>query len=398
MNQQAFANVRILDFTHYLAGPVGTFQMAMQGADVIKVEPPAGEGMRSSSVTKEWAERGMGPVWMAANAGKRSIVVDIGKPEGVEVIKRLAASADVVCENFRPGVMERLGVGWAQLAALNPRLIYCSVSGFGATGPDSREPAFDGKIQAMSGLMSMTGEPAQGPMRAGFAAADMATGMMTAFALATALYQRTHTGRGQFVDVSMLDTMLNLLSCQAAEVTVSGVRHPQLGNRSMSRKPTADRFRCGDTYIVLAVMGDKQFDSLMRALGREDALSDPRFLDWEGRTEHQAVLREIIEGAMTVGDSKAWEKRLKEADVPFGPVLSLAEILAHRQVAHRGLLQEAVTPHGPVTLVGPAFRMAHGNGAIGGTVADLGEHTDVVLAEAGYDAQAIRALHAQGII
>ena len=397
MNKLAFSNVRILDFTHYLAGPVGTFQLAMQGADVIKVEPLAGDGMRPSSTEKHWNDRNMGPAWMAANAGKRSIRVDLGKPEGVEIIKRLAATADVVCENFRPGVMERLGVGWTQLSVINPRLIYCAVSGFGTTGPDSKEPAFDGKIQAMSGLMALTGEPEQGPMRAGFAAADVATGMMTAFALATALYQRTHTGVGQFVDVSMLDTMLNFLACQAAETTVSNVKHVQNGNRSISRKPTADRFRCGDRFIVLAVMTEKQFVNLMTALGRADALADPRFADWPGRTEHREALREIIEAAMAVGGFDAWEARLKEADIPFGRVHSLDEIITHRQVAHRGLLQEAATPYGPVTLIGPAFRMAHDEGRVG-TVADLGEHTDAVLAEAGYDPQAIAALHAKGII
>ena len=397
MGKQAFSNVRILDFTHYLAGPVGTFQLAMQGADVIKIEPLAGDGMRSTATERQWIERNMAPAWMAANAGKRSLRVDLARPEGVEIIKRLAASADVVCENFRPGVMERLGVGWSQLSIINPRLIYCAVSGFGTTGPDSREPAFDGKIQAMSGLMALTGEPEQGPMRAGFAAADVSTGMMTAFALATALYQRTHTGEGQFVDVSMLDTMLNFLACQAVETTVSNVAHAQNGNRSISRKPTADRFRCGDRYIVLAVMTEKQFVHLLTALGRADVLSDPRFADWAGRTEHRAALREIIESAMAVGGADLWEARLKAADVPFGRVHSLEEIIRHRQVEHRGVLQEASTPYGPVTLIGPAFRMAHDEGRVG-PVAGLGQHSDAVLAEAGYDAQAIAALRAAGII
>ena len=397
MSKQAFSNVRVLDFTHYLAGPVGTFQLAMQGADVIKVEPLAGDGMRASSTEKLWEARNMGPAFMAANAGKRSIKVDLGKPAGVDIIKQLAANADVVCENFRPGVMERLGIGWPQLAAINPRLIYCAVSGFGTTGPDSTEPSFDGKIQAMSGLMTLTGEPEQGPMRAGFAAADVATGMMTAFALATALYQRTHTGEGQFVDVSMLDTMLNFLACQAAETTVTKVRHLQNGNRSISRKPTADRFRCGDRYIVLAVMTEKQFVNLMTAIDRADTLTDPRFADWQSRTEHRATLREIIESALSAGDASEWEARLKRADIPFGRVHSLDEIIAHRQVVHRGVLQQAATPYGAVTLVGPAFRMAHDEGRVG-AVADLGQHTDAVLAEAGYDAQAIAALHADGVV
>lgn len=161
---------------------------------------------------------------------------------------------------------------------------------------------------------------------------------LTAFALATALYQRTHTGEGQFVDVSMLDTMLNFLACQAAETMVTKVRHVQNGNRSISRKPTADRFRCGDRYIVLAVMTEKQFVNLMTAIDRADTLADPRFADWPGRTEHRAALREIIESALSAGDASEWEARLKRADIPFGRVHSLDEIIAHRQVVHRGVL------------------------------------------------------------
>jgi crotonobetainyl-CoA:carnitine CoA-transferase CaiB-like acyl-CoA transferase len=182
-DDRPLAPVRVLDFTHYLAGPFATFQLALQGAEVIKVEPKDGDGMRLTPVSREWSQRGMGPAWMAVNAGKRSLTLDVTRPEGVEIVRRLAAQVDVVCENFRPGVMERLGIGYPQLSALNPRLIYCAISGFGTTGPESGTPSFDGKIQAMSGLMSLTGEPEHGPMRAGFAAADVTTGLMAAFAM-----------------------------------------------------------------------------------------------------------------------------------------------------------------------------------------------------------------------
>lgn len=395
---KAFSNVRVLDFTHYLAGPFGTFQLALQGADVIKVEPPGGDGMRLSPVSREWSERGLSPGWMAVNANKRSIVLDLGKPEAVAIVHRLAQEADVVCENFRPGVLERLGMGWKQLSALNPRLIYCAISGFGSTGPERRTASFDGKIQAMSGLMSLTGEPENGPMRAGFAAADVTAGMMAAFAMATALYQRTHTGRGQFVDVSMLDSMLNFLSLPAAEYTVAGYRHTQFGNRSVSRKPTADRFRCGDGYLVLAVLTDKQFAALLTALGRADALADPRFADWFTRTEHAQALRELIEGAMREGDPKDWERRLTEADVPCATVYTLPEILEHPQVVHRGLLRETATPHGPVRLVGPAFQLAHGSGGIDRPAVLPGADTADVLAGIGYGEADVARLRADGVV
>jgi crotonobetainyl-CoA:carnitine CoA-transferase CaiB-like acyl-CoA transferase len=395
---KAFAGVRVLDFTHYLAGPFCTFQLGLQGADVIKVEPPGGDAMRLSPMSREWSDRQLGPAWMAVNANKRSITLDLARPEAIEIVRRIAADADVVCENFRPGVMEKLGIGWPQLSELNPKLIYCGVSGFGSTGPERRTASFDGKIQAMSGLMSLTGDPEGGPMRAGFAAADITTGITAAFAVASALFQRTHTGRGQFVDVAMLDSMLNFLACQVAEYTVADYRHAQFGNLSVSRKPTADRFRCGSGFIVLAVLTDKQFASLLRALDRADALADPRFADWFARSDNAAALRELIEGAMTEGDPQHWERRLTAADVPCATVHTIADIVAHPQVAHRGLLQPVETPHGTVRLCGAGFTMAHGSGGIDRPIALPGQDNDDVLASVGYDPAEIAALRQAEVI
>ena len=399
MNQaKAFAGVRILDFTHYLAGPFCTFQLAVQGADVIKVEAVEGDAMRLSGSSSEWTQRQLSPSWMAVNANKRSMTLDLTKPAAREIVERLAAEVDVVCENFRPGVLERRGMGWSQLSKINPRLIYCGISGFGSTGPERGTASFDGKIQAMSGLMSLTGEPVNGPMRAGFAVADITTGITAAFAVASALYQRTHTGEGQFVDVAMLDSMVGFLSGQVAEYTTTGQRHEQLGNGSVSGKPTADRFRCGKGFLVLAVLTDKQFGNLMRALGREDALSDPRFADWPSRSANKAALRELIEAAMSDGDPASWERRLIDADAPCGQVNSIADVTAHPQLAHRDMLQEVQTPYGPVRLAGSAFRMAHGTGGLDRPIALPGEHTDEVLASIGYDPQAIAAMRADKVV
>ncbi|MFN5510965.1 MAG: CaiB/BaiF CoA transferase family protein [Burkholderiales bacterium] len=393
-----FAGVRVLDFTHFLAGPFSTFQLAVQGAEVIKVEPVSGDAMRLSPISREWSERQLGPAWMAVNANKRSITLDLGKPEAVEIVNRLVREVDIVCENFRPGVLERKGMGWSQLSKINPRLIYCGISGFGSTGPERGTASFDGKIQAMSGLMSITGDEQGGPMRAGFALADITTGMTAAFAMASALYQRTHTGRGQFVDVAMLDAMLNFMAPQVAEYTVMQYMHPQYGNRSTSRKPTADRFACGDGHIVLAVLTDKQFDNLLRALGRSDLLGDPRFSDWFTRTENEVELRRIIEEAMRAGSAKDWEQRLTAADVPCATVWKISEIVNHPQVQHRGLVQPAQTPYGEVRLAGAGFRMAHGNGGIEGPVATPGADTQRVLASIGYDETQIRQLQADRVI
>jgi crotonobetainyl-CoA:carnitine CoA-transferase CaiB-like acyl-CoA transferase len=393
-----FAGVRILDFTRYLAGPYGTYQLALLGADVLKIESQEGDETRHLLVSREWADRKMASSFLAVNANKRSITLDLRRPEAVEVVKRLVAGADVVWENFRPGVMDRLGLGYETLSALNPRLVYCAVSGFGHTGPERTTAAFDGKLQAMSGIMSITGDPAGGPMRAGFAICDTIGGMTAALAVSSALFQRTHTGRGQFVDVAMLDAALAFIPGPVCEYTVAGIEQKQIGNGSVSRKPTASRFRAGDGYLVLAVLTEKQFASLMRTIGRADALADPRFKDWRARTDNEPALREIIETALAADEPKSWEARLTAADVPCATVWKIHEILEHPQLESRDVLQSVDTRYGPLQLVGAGFRLAHGGPSIERQPPTLGEHTDEILAEAGYTPVEIERLRRDAVV
>jgi crotonobetainyl-CoA:carnitine CoA-transferase CaiB-like acyl-CoA transferase len=393
-----FAGVRILDFTRYLAGPYGTYQLALLGADVIKIESHDGDETRHLLISKEWADRKMATSFLAVNANKRSVTLDLRKPEAVEIVKRLLARADVVWENFRPGVMDRLGLGYEVLSALNPKIIYCAVSGFGHTGPERTTAAFDGKLQATSGIMSITGEPAGGPMRAGFALCDTIGGMTAALAVSSALYQRTHTGRGQFVDVAMLDAALAFIPGPVAEYTVAGIEQRQIGNGSVSRKPTANRFRAGNGFIVLAVLTDKQFAGLMRTLGRADALDDPRFKDWRARTDNEPALREVIETALASDEPRAWEARLTAADVPCGSIWTIDEVVKHPQLEHRDVLQTIDTRYGPMRLVGAGFRLAHGSPEIDREPPTLGEHTDEILAEAGYEPEEIERLRRDAVI
>ena len=393
-----FAGVRILDFTRYLAGPYGTYQLALLGADVVKIESRDGDETRSQLVGKEWAARKMPPGFLAVNGNKRSMTLDLRRPEAVEIVKRLVARADVVWENFRPGVMAKLGVGYDTLSAINPRLIYCAVSGFGHTGPERTTAAFDGKLQAMSGIMSITGEPAGGPMRAGFAICDTIGGMTAALAVSSALYQRTHTGRGQFVDVAMLDAALAFIPGPVSEYTVAGIEQRQIGNGSVSRKPTASRFRAGQGFIVLAVLTEKQFAGLMRTIGRADALDDPRFKDWAARTDNEPALRQVIEGALATDDPKTWEAKLTAADVPCACIWKIDEIVEHPQLEHRDVLQMVDSRFGPMKLVGSGFRLAHGSPSIDRAPPILGEHTDEILGEAGYTPADIERLRRDGII
>src|SRR5436309_4519323 len=393
-----FAGIRILDFTRYLAGPYGTYQLALLGADVVKIESRDGDETRSQLVGKEWAARKMPPGFLAVNGNKRSMTLDLRRPEAVEIVKRLVARADVVWENFRPGVMDKLGVGYDTLSAINPRLIYCAVSGFGHTGPERTTAAFDGKLQAMSGIMSITGEPAGGPMRAGFAICDTIGGMTAALAVSSALYQRTHTGRGQFVDVAMLDAALAFIPGPVSEYTVAGIPQRQIGNGSVSRKPTASRFRARGGYLVLAVLTEKQFAGLMKTLGRADALDDPRFKDWPARTANEPALREIIEAALATDDPKSWEARLTAADVPCGSIWRIDEIVEHPQLEHRDVLQTIDSRYGPMRLVGAGFRLEHGSPGLDRAPPTLGEHTDEILREAGYAAEEIERLRRDAVI
>ncbi len=392
-----FAGVRVLDFTQVFAGPFGTFQLALLGADVIKVERPGGEEMRNGPLSKEWSDRGMAPGWLAINANKRNIALDLKNPQAIKIVNRLAGKADIVTENFRPGVMDRLGVGYEALSMINPGLIYCAVSGFGQNGPERNTPSYDGRIQAVSGIMSITGHEGTGPTRAGFAVCDAIGGMTSAFAIASALYQRTHTGQGQCIDVSMLDSTLAFLSPLVSEHTITGHVHGQYGNQAISRRPTANLFKVGGDHLLLAVNTEKQFQALMQSIDRTDILDDPRFVDWHGRTEHEHELRQIIEEAFATADVITWEQRLAQAGAPASQVRTIAEAIRHPQMEHREVLQTVDSPFGELTLIGSGFQLAHGGGSIETPPVAPGTHADEILAEAGYEKYEIEDFRNAGV-
>ena len=393
-----FSGVRILDFTQVLAGPYASYQLALLGVEVIKIERRGGEDMRRTPLSREWAERNMAPPFLAVNGNKKSLTLDLQKPAAREIVLKLAAKADVVMENFRAGVMDRLGLGYAALSAINPRLIYCAISGFGQTGPASGEAGYDGKIQAMSGIMAITGHEEMGPTRAGFAVCDVLSGATGAFAIASALFQRTHTGIGQFLDVSMLEASLAFLATQVADYTVAGHHQHQAGNQAISRKVTANLFRAKESFLLLAVNDEKQYRNLMIALGRADVLDDPRFSDWFQRKANEAALRSVIESALAADDAKSWERRLNDAGAPCASIWKIEEIIDHPQITVRGAMQTVDSPYGPLRLMGSGFQMAHGGGKLDSVAPEAGADTDTVLAEIGYDSAAIAALRAEAIV
>jgi crotonobetainyl-CoA:carnitine CoA-transferase CaiB-like acyl-CoA transferase len=398
MSARPFSGVRILDFTQVLAGPYASYQLALLGADVTKVERRGGEDMRRTPLSREWAERNMAPAFLSVNGNKKSLTLDLQKPAAREIVLRLAAKADVVMENFRAGVMDRLGLGYAALSAINPRLIYCAISGFGQTGPASNEAGYDGKIQAMSGIMAITGHEEMGPTRAGFAVCDILSGATGAFAIASALFQRTHTGRGQFIDVSMLEASLAFLTTQVADYTIAGHHQLQAGNQAVSRKVTANLFRAKDGFLLLAVNDEKQYRALMTGLGRTDVFDDPRFGDWFLRKENETALRAIIESALAAEDARTWERRLNNAGAPCASIWKVEDIIDHPQVVARGVMQTVDSPYGPVRLMGSGFQMAHGGGKLDTLAPAAGADTDAVLADLGYTPTEIAALRADAIV
>ena len=393
-----FEGVKIFDFTQVLAGPYASYQLALLGADVIKVERREGEDMRRTPLSREWADRGLAPGWQAINGNKRSLTLDLQKPEAIAIVRQLAGQADVVMENFRPGVMDKLGIGYAALSALNPRLIYCAISGFGQTGPDRLGAGYDGKIQAMSGIMAITGHAETGPTRAGFAVCDVLSGATAAFGVSSALFQRTHTGKGQMVDVSMLEATLAFLSGQVADYTIAGHRQQLSGNQAVSRRPTANLFKAGEGYLLLAVNSEKQYRSLMVALGRADALDDPRFADWFARQQNEPALRAIIEQALSSRNPREWENILEAAGAPCASIWKIEEVIDHPQILARGAVAEIDTPYGRLRFAGSGFQLAHGGGRLDRMAPELGADTDAVLNSLGYDAAAIADLRARGVV
>ncbi len=393
-----FEGVKILDFTQVLAGPYASYQLALLGADVIKVERREGEDMRRTPLSREWADRGLAPGWQAINGNKRSLTLDLSKREAIAIVKQLAAQADVVMENFRPGVMDKLGIGYAALSEINPRLIYCAISGFGQTGPQRLGAGYDGKIQAMSGIMAITGHAETGPTRAGFAVCDVLSGATAAFGVSSALFQRNATGKGQLVDVSMLEATLAFLSGQIADYSVAGHKQQLSGNQAVSRRPTANLFKAGDGYILLAVNTEKQYQALMSALGLKDTFEDPRFADWFERQNNEPALRALIEEKLATKSPREWETILEAAGAPCASIWKVEETIDHPQIVARGAIQELDTPYGRLRFAGSGFRLEHGGGRLDHMAPALGAHTDEVLRSLGYDADAIAALRAGEVV
>lgn len=380
---QPLAGVRIADFSHVIAGPLATHFLCLLGAEVIKIEPAGGDAMRYYTRREEL--RGMAEPFMGANAGKKSVVLDLKSDEGRAAAQAICACSDIVVENFRPGVAGRLGLGYEALAEAHPGLIYCSISGFGQTGPMRDYPAIDQVIQSVSGLMTLSGAPSDDPTRIGFPIVDTYCALMAAFAILAAYTQRQGDpeGRGQYVDVAMLDTTMVMMSSVLGQILISGAAPERTGNRGFSGAPTADTFETGDGQITIGAVQQNQVARLFRALGLADLLEDERFALPDARMVNQDALQAELSRAFAGRTAVEWEEILNHAGVPAGKVRSVPEALELDQIAGRDLFLDAETanpavPHAKI--LGAGFRFAHDGPGHSGKVPALGEHTDEVLA------------------
>ena len=387
--------VRILDFTRVLAGPLSTALLADLGAEVVKIEPPQGDDYRAIGPMSN----GESALFTVMNRNKQSLVLDLKHPDAVALVHEMAARADVVVENFRPGVADRLGIGPAQLRALNPRLVYVSVSGFGQTGPLAHRPAYDIIVQAMSGLMEATGEPDGAPTVVGEAVSDVVAGLFASWATLAALLQARTTGQGQQVDVAMFDTTLSFLATSVARYLFTGRPARRVGNRHPLSAPFGV-YRAGDGHFALAVLNNKLFAAALQAMKLGGLAGDPRFASDESRSAHEPALREAIEAWAGRHDVTQVVAMLDAAGVPAAPIWNIAQALESPQTQARGLLSAVQDerlpglrlPTQPVHFSGAAPNRAERAPA-------LGEHTDALLSQwLGRGAEAIAALRASGAL
>lgn len=331
--------VRVLDLTNVLAGPFCTYQLVLMGAEVIKIEAPNGGDLARVLGADPLRSRDlMGASFLAQNAGKKSVVLDLKQEDGKVAFKRLVQSADVVVENFRPGVMKRLGLDHEVLTKIKPDLTYCAISGFGQSGPMSGAPAYDQIVQGLSGAMSITGDTESAPLRVGYPASDSTGGMTAAYAIAAALVGRARTGEGAFIDVSMLDSTIATMGWVVSNYLIADQIPIPMGNNNFTAAPSG-AFQTGDGLLNLAANKQEQFVTLARMIGRTDLIEDPRFAERENRKRNRAALTAEIEAALASKSAAEWERELNEAGVPAGRVLSVPEALHLEQVKSRGLVQ-----------------------------------------------------------
>jgi crotonobetainyl-CoA:carnitine CoA-transferase CaiB-like acyl-CoA transferase len=382
--RQVLEGIRIADFSHVMAGPYATHLLRLLGAEVIKVEAPGrGDAMRYYGTDRRYD--GMAPAFIAVNAGKKSIVLDLKKPEDLAQARALVGRCDVLVENFRPGVMQRLGLDYAAVRAVNPRIVYCSVSGYGQSGPRRDWPAIDNIVQATSGMMSLGGDPDGPPMRVGFPVVDTLTGQTAAFAILAALLRRERSGEGDLVDVAMFDATLAFMASAVVPWLVTGQALARTGNTGYSGQPTSALFKARDGHsISLGVVQQHQFELLARLLEQPQWLTDPLFRDPDTRRQNGAAVQHALSEVLSRRDAADWEQVLSAAGIPCGMVRDISQAMSLPSLDQRDLRIPLNIPGLPVSadvaVLGAGFLSSQAGKTTLGPPPTLGQHTAEILA------------------
>ena len=391
--------IRVLDMTNVLAGPFATLHLALSGAEVVKIEnPDGGDLARKLGNVPSLNDQLMGTSFLAQNANKKSLTLNLKEDAAKEIFRRLVRTGDVLVENFRPGVMARLGLSYSELAQINPRLVYCAISGFGQSGPDAFKPAYDQIVQGLSGVMAINGDERLNPLRCGFPVCDTVGGLNAAFAIMGALYHRERSGRGQFIDVALLDSIMPLLGWVAANWLIGGKAPQLLGNDNMTAAPSGS-FVTEDGYVNIAANQQEQWENVCDVVGVPELKTDPRFQKRDARKANRKALTPLLEARLREKPTAHWVEALNKKGVPSGEILSLQDALAAPQIAHRQTIQTVVEPGiGPLKLFNLTAKFEETPGSIDAPPPRLSAHTDQLLKELGYTDTEIAAFREKKVV
>ena len=390
--------VRVLDVTNVLAGPFCSFQLVLLGAEVIKIEhPEKGDLARQLGADPIADEALMGASFVSVNAGKQSVTINLKREEGKEIFKKLAAISHVVIENFRPGVMNRLGLDYPPLARINPRIVYCAISGFGQEGPLAMRPAYDQVIQGISGVMSVTGDERTAPLRVGYPVCDTIGGITAAMAICAALVEAQNAGCGRMIDVSMLESTLASMGWIVSNYLNAGVVPMPMGNENFTAAPSGT-FRTADGLLNIAANESAQYERLCDVIGRPDLKTDARFAERETRKRNRLGINAEIAPELMKRGAAEWEQLLVKVGVPAGPVLSVPEILNHPHLSDRHFISEFEGAAGAQKMTRGGFLFSADDPSPCGPAPVLAEHTDSWLRRLGYDTGKIQDLRKKGVV